>query len=103
MVIHVSRKVKKPIDIIPDTKVQYNKQHLMTSAFLTLTKGQGHTTRSMVTDVEVSAFCECFLLCFFFLFNESTVLLSRFAHSGFVLPVSVVSLLQALRYDLAFW
>ena len=34
----------------------------MTSAFLTLTKGQGHTTRSKVTDVEVSAFSECFLL-----------------------------------------
>ena len=28
----------------------------MTSAFLTLTKGQGHTTGSNVTDVEVSAF-----------------------------------------------
>ena len=35
----------------------------MTSAFLTLIKGQGHTTRSKVTDVEVSAFSECFLLC----------------------------------------
>ena len=34
----------------------------MTSAFLTLTKGQGHTTTSKVTDVEVSAFSECFLL-----------------------------------------
>ena len=34
----------------------------MTSAFLTLMKGQGHTTRSKVTDVEVSAFSECFLL-----------------------------------------
>ena len=38
----------------------------MTSAFLTLTKGQGHTTRSKVTDVEVSAFSECFLFFFFF-------------------------------------
>ena len=33
----------------------------MTSAFLTLTKGEGHTTRSKVTYVEVSAFSECFL------------------------------------------
>ena len=33
------------MDIIPFTKVQYNKRHLMTSAFLTLTKDQGHTTR----------------------------------------------------------
>ena len=33
----------------------------MTSAFLTLTKGQGHTTTSKVIDVEVSAFSECFL------------------------------------------
>ena len=39
----------------------------MTSAFLTLMKGQGHTTRSKVTVVEVSAFSECFLFfCFFF-------------------------------------
>ena len=51
-----------PIDIIPGTKVQYNKQHLMTSGFLTLTKGQSHTTRSKITDVDVSAFSECFLL-----------------------------------------
>ena len=52
------------------TKVQYKKRHLMTSAFLTLTTGQGHTTRSNFTDVEVSAFSECFLfwLWFFFLF-----------------------------------
>ena len=33
----------------------------MTSAFLTLTKGQGHTIRLKVTDMEVSAFSECFL------------------------------------------
>ena len=33
----------------------------MTSAFFTLTKGQGHTTMSNVTDVEVSAFSEWFL------------------------------------------
>ena len=51
----------KPIDIIPGTKVQYNKQRLITLAFLTLTKGQGHTSRSKDTDVEVSAFSECFL------------------------------------------
>ena len=37
----------------------------MTSAFLTFTKGQGHTTRSKVTDVEVSAFSECFLFTLF--------------------------------------
>ena len=55
----------KPIDIIPGTKVQFNKRHLMTSAFLTLKKGQGHTTGSNVTDVEVSACSEFFL--FFFL------------------------------------
>ena len=35
----------------------------MTSAFLTLTKGEGHTTRSKVTDVEVSAFSEQLLVC----------------------------------------
>ena len=43
----------------PLTKVQYNRRHLMTLAFLTLAKGQGHTTRSKVTDVEASAFSEC--------------------------------------------
>ena len=45
----------------------------MTSAFLTLTKGQGHTTRSTVTDVEVSAFSECFLFffCYFSFFGIS--------------------------------
>ena len=32
----------------------------MASAFLTLTKGQSHTTRSNVTYVEVSAFSEGF-------------------------------------------
>ena len=37
----------------------------MTSAFKTLTIGQGHTTRSKVTDVEVSAFSEWFLFYFF--------------------------------------
>ena len=52
--------------MIPDTKVQYNKGHLMTSAFLTLTKGQDHTTRSKVKDVEVSAFSECFLSILFY-------------------------------------
>ena len=52
---------RKTLNIIPGTKVQYKKRHLMTSAFLTLMKGQGHTTRSNVTDVEVSAFSECFL------------------------------------------
>ena len=51
-------------DIIPGTKVHYKKRHLMTSAFLTLMKSQGHTTRSNVIDVEVSAFSESFLLHF---------------------------------------
>ena len=51
----------KPKDIISGTKVQYQKRHLMTSAFFTLTIGQGHTTWLKVTDVEVSAFSECFL------------------------------------------
>ena len=56
----------KPIDIIPGTKVQYKSdRHQMTSAFLTLMKGQDHTTRSKVTDAEVSAFSECFLLLIF--------------------------------------
>ena len=32
------------------------------SLFLTLTYGQGHNSRSKVTDMEVSAFSECFLL-----------------------------------------
>ena len=41
----------------------------MTSAFLTLSKGQGHTTRSKVTDVEVSAFSECFMFLCFFVFR----------------------------------
>ena len=40
----------------------------MTTAFLTLTTGQGHTTRSNVTAVEVSAFSECFLFSLFFFF-----------------------------------
>ena len=40
----------------------------MTSAFLTLTKGQGHNSRSKVTDVEVSAFSECFLFLYPFSF-----------------------------------
>ena len=57
-------------DIIPGTKVQYKKRHLMTSAFLTLTIDQGHITRSKVTDVDVSAFSECFLL-FIFLINDA--------------------------------
>ena len=35
---------------------------LMTCAFLTLTEGQGHTLRSKVTDVDVSAFNERFLV-----------------------------------------
>ena len=35
-----------------------------------MTKGQGHTTRSKVTDVEVSAFSECFLFFFFFTINR---------------------------------
>ena len=38
----------------------------MTEAFLALTKGQGHTTKSNVTDMEVSAFSEWFL---FYSFN----------------------------------
>ena len=61
----ITCKVINLIDIIPGTKVHYNMGHLMTSAFLTLTKGQGHT-RSKVTDVELSAFSECFF--FFFSF-----------------------------------
>ena len=52
----------KPIVIIPGTEVQNNKRHLMTSTFLTFMKGQGQTTRSKVTDVEVFAFSECLLL-----------------------------------------
>ena len=48
-------------DIMPGTKVQYNKWHLMTSAFLSLTKGQSHTAKPKVTDMEVSALSECFL------------------------------------------
>ena len=54
---------------IPGTKVQYNTRHLMISAFLTLTKGQGSTTRSKVTDVEMSAFSECFLLIYLLIFE----------------------------------
>ena len=51
----------------------------MTSAFLTLTKGQGHTTMSKVTDVEVSAFSEFFFLFFlafylYFCFSGVTAL-----------------------------
>ena len=37
----------------------------MTSAFLTLTKDQGHSTSSKVTDVEISALSECFLFVIF--------------------------------------
>ena len=39
---HISQTITL-IDIIPGAKVKYNKRNLMTSAFLTLTKGQGHT------------------------------------------------------------
>ena len=42
---HISQTISF-IDIIPGTKAQYNKRHLMTSAFLILTQGQGYTTRS---------------------------------------------------------
>ena len=45
-----------------------NKRHSMTSAYLTLTKDQGHITKSKVTVelvVEVSAFSECFLVSVF--------------------------------------
>ena len=49
---HISQTITLT-DIIPGTKVQHNKQHLMTEAFLTLTSGQGHNSRSKVTDVEV--------------------------------------------------
>ena len=45
----------------------------MTSAFLTLRKGHGQTTRSSVTDVEVSAFSECFLFVKFFNVYDSRV------------------------------
>ena len=48
----------------------------MTPAFLTLTKGQGHTTRSKITDVEVSAFSECFLLSLCALFSLFVCLLA---------------------------
>ena len=33
---------------------------------LTLTKGQGHTKRSKITDMDVSAFSECFLFDVYF-------------------------------------
>ena len=62
------------------TKVQYNKRHLMTLAFLTLTKGQDHTTRSKVTDMEVFAFSECFLLSFFFSFSFSLIMKKKIAN-----------------------
>ena len=58
------------MSVKPGTKEQYNKRHLMTSAFLTLRKGIGLITRSMVTDVEVSAFSECF---FFFIIHFSFI------------------------------
>ena len=51
--------------IITGTKVQYNKQHLITLAFLILTEGR-HKSWSKVTDVELSAFFECFLFSIFF-------------------------------------
>ena len=40
----------------------------MTSFFLTLMESQSHTSRSKVTDVEVSTFSGCFLFCFLFVF-----------------------------------
>ena len=67
-------------DIIPDTKVQYNKRHLMASAFLTLRQSQSHTSRSNVTDVEVSALSECLLLLLLLLFYfRLTARVTRFA------------------------
>ena len=42
----------------------------MSLSFLTLMKGQGHTTKSKVTDVEGSEFFECFLFCRFFSSNK---------------------------------
>ena len=44
-------------------------QHRITLAFLTLTKRQGHTWRSNITDVEESAFSECFLFAIFSVFR----------------------------------
>ena len=55
------KRVMTSLYFLYGNKVQYNKQHLMTSAFWILTKGQGHTIRSKITDVEMSAFSECFL------------------------------------------
>ena len=63
-------------DIIPCTKAQYNKRHLIISAFLTLMKDQGHTTILNVTDEEMSAFSEYFL--FFLIYH-----FYLFIHSSF--------------------
>ena len=44
----------------------------MTSAFLTLTKGNDYTTNSKVTDVEVSVFSEYFLFLVKYTFHKPT-------------------------------
>ena len=63
----------------------------MTSAFLTLRKGQDHTTRSNVTDVEVSAFSECFLL--------NYVFMSPFLNLFPVLIIELLYLKTVLKTD----
>ena len=87
----ISRKVINPYtSMIPGTKVQYNKRHLMTSAFLTLTKGLGYTTRSKITDVEVSAFYECFNSIFLSCPNVSRLLFSAKIQRGIIYLYSPV-------------
>ena len=75
----------------------------MSSALLTLTKGQGHTTRSKVTDVEVSTFSECFLFLFFFFGRkneagkcESSTLLHSDLYRGLLVAMAALTLLGNL-------
>ena len=78
---------RKTLNIVPGTKVHYKKRHLITSAVLTLRKGQGHTTRSNVTDVEVSAFFECFLFFVWFFLN------TYFQQISIILPPTFTALI----------
>ena len=66
-------------------------------AILTLMKGKGHTTRSKVTDVEVSAFSECFLFCYFFFLH------SFFSESKFVTLSLSILLFFTCTLQSGFW
>ena len=71
----------------------------MTSAVLTLTKGQGHTISSKVTDVEVSAFSECF----FGFYLQTSYLVPRYDVYGFNTLRDITICLLHMIFDLPLW